>query len=70
MKPGDLVRVRWVNQPGDLLYKIPDVLGICFDPQPIICQDRLDSYAGIQIIDQTGKIIVYPLQRWAFQVVQ
>lgn len=70
MKPGDLVQLRWVNNPGDLLYKIPDQLGICVDPRVITCDNHYGSYKGIKFLNPDGTTTVYPVDRWSFEVVQ
>jgi len=70
MNPGDLVRIRAVNMPGELLYQVPDVLGVCFDPSVITCHNHYGSYKGIKFINSDGSTTVYPVDRWSFQVVE
>lgn len=71
MKRGDLVKISWVNQPDDdLLYKIPDKLCVCVEPQIIACHNHYGSYRGIKLLNSDGTTTVYPVDRWTFQVLE
>ena len=70
MKPGDLVKISWVNHPGDLLYKFPDEICVCLDPKIITCYNHYGSYKGIKLLNSNGITTVYPVDRWSFQVLE
>ena len=72
MKPGDLVQLRYTYplSSGQKAISEPNKLVVCYDPEVITCHNHYGSYQGIQMLDGDGKITVYPIDRWIFEVIR
>lgn len=63
MKPGDLVRITY-QKTGEC------EMVVCYKPEVIRCFTHYGYYRGIQMINSSGTIVCYPVDRWSFEVIQ
>ena len=71
MNVGDLVQLRYTYplSSGQKAISDPNKVVVCYNPEVIICHNHYGTYQGIQMLECDGKINVYPIDRWIFEVI-